>query len=248
MRVSHVAVSSQAATEADAAQALVQSTSCHNQHGNPADPGTSEVAMKSQRGQGSVGRRQGNDVRTAEKYTCRNSSLACRQDLYRPDRWLWRRLPSASLLFSSIVLVFLSSFCAQPVSAALINFENCLPDNYRYNNNPVLLQWVPLYVDAFFDTESPAHTLRVTAYGNVTGTSTSDPLPPWDSPDWRDPKVTFGKILRDPNPNSADPKLTTLHSKVNVLTYEPWNDDFDFCNTALTNASCPLGPVFNTTV
>lgn len=151
-------------------------------------------------------------------------------------------------MFSSVILIFLATLCAQPVEAAQINFENCLPDNYRYNNNPVLLQFVPLYVDAVFDTENPTHSLRVTAYGNVTGTNTNEPLPAWNSSDWRDPKMTLGKILRDPNPNGPDPKLTTLHSKVNVLTYEPWNGDFDFCNTALVNASCPLGPVFNTTV
>ena len=134
-----------------------------------------------------------------------------------------------------------------PAAAARVDFRNCLSDTYVNNKNPVLLQWVPAYVDASFDTQSPDHTIRVTMYGNVTGTRTNDPLPPWDSPDWLDPNKTDGKILRSPEPDSEKPKLTTLHSQIDVLSYEPWNTDTDFCNVSLTNATCPLAPVFNKT-
>ncbi len=148
----------------------------------------------------------------------------------------------------AVLVPFFVVLFVRPAAAALItSYDNCLGDNYLAARNPVLLQWIPLYVDAAFDTQNPKHTLRVTLYGNVTGTLTTATLPPWDSPDWSDPNKTDGKIVREPEPDSASPKLTTLHTKVDVLTYEPWNHDYDFCLKSLTNATCPLGPVFNTT-
>jgi hypothetical protein len=81
-------------------------------------------------------------------------------------------------------------------------------------------------------------------WGNVTGAFTNVTLPPPDSPDWRDDSKTDGKIQGVPEPDAQFPKLTTLHSKISVLTYEPWSDRTNFCNTSLTNASCPLAPVF----
>ena len=134
----------------------------------------------------------------------------------------------------------------QPAAAVMVPFENCLSDSYRYND-PTLLQWVPLYVDAYFDTKDPRHRLQVTMWGNVTGSFYNVTLPPPGSPDWSDPAKVDGKILDEPEPNSPHPKLTTLHSKVNFLTYEPWREDAKFCSTSLTNASCPLAPVFDTT-
>jgi hypothetical protein len=126
----------------------------------------------------------------------------------------------------------------------MVPFENCLSDPY-INNVPTPLQWVPMFVDAAFDTTDPKHTLRVTMWGNVTGASTAVTLPPPNSPDWADPSKTDGKILYEPEPNVPEPKITTLHSKIEVLTYEPWSEGTDFCNKSLTNASCPLAPVFN---
>jgi len=135
----------------------------------------------------------------------------------------------------------------RPAAGARVDFANCLSDTYVNNKNPVLLQWVPAYVDASFDSQNANHTLRVTMYGNVTGARTAAPLPPWDSPDWEDRNKTDGKILALPEPSAEKPKLTTLHSQIDFLSYEPWNADADFCNGSLTNASCPLAPVFNKT-
>lgn len=131
-----------------------------------------------------------------------------------------------------------------------VPFENCLPSNYIFTNQPddqAQLQWVPVFVDAVFDTENPSHNLQVTVWGNVTGRVGTDPLPPWDSQNWTDPdQVLNGKILNEPDPTApADQrKVTTLHTKVDVLTYEPFIWNSNFCDNIL-NGSCPLGPVFN---
>lgn len=130
----------------------------------------------------------------------------------------------------------------RPAAAAFVSFENCLPESY-INNVPTPLQWVPRWVDASFDS-SDKHTLRVTMWGNVTGAYSDVTLPPANSSDWDDPTKTDGKIVDVPEPNSANPRLTTLHSKLEFLNYEPWSDNTNFCNTSLANASCPIAPVF----
>jgi hypothetical protein len=140
-------------------------------------------------------------------------------------------------------LILVPCAVLRPVAAATVPFENCLSESY-INNEPTPLQWVPLWVDASFNATDPKNTLRVTMWGNVTGAFTNVTLPPPDSPDWRDDSKTDGKIQGVPEPDAQFPKLTTLHSKISVLTYEPWSDRTNFCNTSLTNASCPLAPVF----
>lgn len=141
------------------------------------------------------------------------------------------------------------SLLSQPAAAVLLSkFDNCLEESIK-DSNPRELQWVPLYVGATFDTKNKSHNLRITVWGNVTGAynpTASPALPPWDSDDWSNPNVTNGKIVDNPFPTTAN-FLTTLHSKINVVTYEPYAADFDFCKDALTNGSCPLGPVFNRT-
>lgn len=154
----------------------------------------------------------------------------------------FRLRPLSSLSLLLLLLLFLPA-----ASAVSVAFENCLSDNYRNNKDPVLLQWVPLLVEASFDTKNETHGLTVTMFGNVTGSLSSTALPAWNSSLWQNDSYTDGKILEKPEPDSPNPKLTTLHSKVDVLTYEPFVKDTDFCNTSLTNAECPLGPVFNTT-
>ncbi|KAK0656034.1 hypothetical protein B0T16DRAFT_451654 [Cercophora newfieldiana] len=127
--------------------------------------------------------------------------------------------------------------------AVLVPFDNCLAESYK-SNNPLPLQWKPLEVEASFDTTDPRHTLRVTMRGNVTGSLTNVTLPPPGSPHWRDETKTDGKILDEPDPGAPNPKLTTLHRKIEVLTYEPWSNNTNFCQD-LTNGSCPLAPVFD---
>ncbi|KAL2178612.1 uncharacterized protein P884DRAFT_197181 [Thermothelomyces heterothallicus CBS 202.75] len=139
--------------------------------------------------------------------------------------------------------MFLPSVLLRPAAAATVPFENCLPESY-VQHVPTPLQWVPEWVDASFEATGPKHTLRVTMWGNVTGSFTNVALPPPDSPYWKDPSKTDGKIVDEPEPDVPHPKLTTLHSKVQVLTYEPWSENTNFCNTSLVNASCPLAPVF----
>ncbi|KAI1397645.1 integral membrane protein [Hypoxylon fuscum] len=130
-----------------------------------------------------------------------------------------------------------------------VPFDNCLPDNYIYTHQPadqVQLQWIPVFVDAEFDTQNPTHNLRVTVWGNVTGRVGSDPLPSYDSKNWSDPNsVLNGKIQNVPEPNApADQrKVTTLHTKVDVLTYEPYVSNVNFCES-ISDGTCPLGPVF----
>lgn len=145
-----------------------------------------------------------------------------------------------------MALILLACVLLQPVTAVAVGFDNCLPDTYRYNQ-PTLLQWEPYRVEASFDTENPSHRLRVTMWGNVTGSLYNVTLPPPNSTAWTDPKKQDGKILDEPDPEADAPKLTTLHSKVEFLSYEPWSDNTNFCNTSLTNATCPLGPVFKNT-
>jgi hypothetical protein len=139
--------------------------------------------------------------------------------------------------------MLLPSTLLRPVAAVAVSFENCLSESY-INNEPTPLQWKPRFVDASFDLTDPKHTLRVTMWGNVTGSFTKVTLPAPGSPDWADPSKTDGKIMGEPDPNGSDPKITTLKSKVDVLTYEPWTENTDFCTTSLANASCPLAPVF----
>ncbi len=150
------------------------------------------------------------------------------------------RLSALAAVVAQLILVL--GVLLNPVAAASVPFENCLSDSY-INNVPTPLQWVPLWVDASFD-ETDKHTLRVTMWGNVTGAFTNVTLPSANDPHWHDPTQTDGKILDEPEPNVPNPKLTTLHSKIDVLTYEPWSENTNFCNTSLVNASCPLAPVF----
>ena len=154
---------------------------------------------------------------------------------------------------SSLSTAFLSIAClwTQPVSAILIPFSNCLPEKYVHPDpgDNLQLQWVPQYVDAAFDTTNSSHNLQIIVWGNVTGRIGLDPLPPPNSSRWDDPEdVLWAKIRDTPYPELPDGerKATTLHTTVDVLTYDPYVRPTNFCN-GLVNASCPLGPVFNNT-
>jgi len=146
------------------------------------------------------------------------------------------------------LLVLIASLWIVPASAVLIDFQNCLSDAAK-SNLPLQLQFVPLFVDAVFNTTDPNHQLAVTVWGNITGSTVGDAprlvLPGAnDTEYWNGNSTTNGgKIVDSPYPDVASPKLTTLTNKVDVLTYEPWSENLDFCNS-LINASCPLGPRF----
>ncbi|KAI5866443.1 integral membrane protein [Durotheca rogersii] len=164
-----------------------------------------------------------------------------------PTRWrVLGQSPRAGIVWVLLV----ACLWIRAASAVLVRFDNCLPENYVYTNQAlenVQLQWIPMFVDAKFDTVNPSHNLRVIVWGNVTGRVGSDPLPPPDSPSWQDPRGALnGKIVDVPVPNAPDDqrKVTTLHTKVDVLTYEPHTENLNFCQNIL-NGSCPLGPVFD---
>lgn len=163
----------------------------------------------------------------------------------RPDRRSPRptaRWPSATLSTWVVALLFFSCL-ASTARAAHVVFENCLRDGYR-NAEPTPLQWLPIKVDARFDTHPENNTLLVTMWGNVTGSRfTNSPLPPPGSPLWDDPEEKNGKIFREPEGQSK--MITTLLSKVDFLSYGTPNHLADFCNDTLMNAKCPLGPVFD---
>lgn len=156
-----------------------------------------------------------------------------------------RHALSATHRVASLLVVL--SLLLQPAASVLIEqWSNCLPEPANASE-PKQLQWIPLYVGAEFGNHDSTHTLRVTVWGNVTGSyDTSVALPAWDDPSWGNVTFTDGKIVDNPFPTTAA-HLTTLHDTIDVLTYEPYAADLDFCHDALTNASCPLGPVFNTT-
>ncbi|KAL8349803.1 hypothetical protein RB598_005252 [Gaeumannomyces tritici] len=151
------------------------------------------------------------------------------------------RFSSASL---NMVFLILLAAILRPCAAVLIPFENCLP-KYYVDNKPTALQWLPKFVDATLNVTNDIQSLKVTMWGNVAGSRRDQPLPPASNITyWNDPKQTTGKIQQIPNSNP--PRIsTTLNSKINVLTYEPWSGNFDFCENLSKPHTCPLGPVFN---
>ncbi|GKT63647.1 integral membrane protein [Colletotrichum tofieldiae] len=152
----------------------------------------------------------------------------------RPQPSHNRPLPSRS--YAALLLVLLACLLMRPVSAVLIPFDNCLPDSYR-NYEPLPLQWSPVYIDARFDTKNPDHSLQIIVWGNVSGSYYDVTLPSAGDPLWNDPSHQDGKIL---DFTRAGNKVTTLASKVNFLTYEPFSNVSSFCNYSLVNGSCPL--------
>ena len=153
--------------------------------------------------------------------------------------WTERYMP---LLFSQRLLIgVLLLFSMLGVAeAAFVNFENCLSPNI-IEANPQPLQWVPLYVSAVFNLSDPSHNLNVTVYGNVTGKTTVQQLPPPNSTDWRNSSDTLGKI---PDLDPTNNKYSTLRAAINVLSYTPYRAaPSRFCNSTL-NTDCPIAPVF----
>lgn len=156
------------------------------------------------------------------------------------SRSFW--VPLARPRQMGIILLGLLLASLSPVTnAAFINFENCLDLNYRNANNPVRLQFVPLFFDARYIDHNPnSYTLDITIYGNVTGQSTVGDYPsPYDKI-WSDDSDPFGKLVNF----TQNSNLTTLTAEAEVLGYVPWPTQVSaFCD-ATVNASCPVGPAF----
>lgn len=151
---------------------------------------------------------------------------------------------------SRYFMVFIASLWIMPASAVFLDFQNCLSDSTQ-NDQPLALQIIPLYLDAVFNTTDSNHNLNVTVWGNVTGSTVGTyarlVTPLWnDTSYWNSNDTSAGgKIENEPYPDDPSPKLTTFSSKVNVLTYEPWHFVENFCENALLNGTCPLGPSFS---
>ena len=131
-------------------------------------------------------------------------------------------------------------------TAAFINFDNCLSPDRINSEDPKLLQFVPLFVWATFNTSGQSYNLNVTAYGNVLGLATSQPYPNETDPQWKNPNATLGKIP-DVDGSGSDALYTTFTTEFNVLDYTPYAPDAErFCNTS-SLTPCPIAPVFNFT-
>ena len=165
------------------------------------------------------------------------------------QRMSWRSEKPCSLLSSlmpvrilhnAITAVILVGLMSSPSSAAFVNFQNCLGSNV-INSVPTQLQFVPLFVDAVFNSTAPSHNLNVTVYGNVTGRVTQEPLPPPDDPQWRNPNQTLGKI---PDLSPSNNKYSTLDSVFNVLYYTAYDAPASrFCDSVV-QGGCPIAPAF----
>ncbi|PFH61667.1 hypothetical protein XA68_16677 [Ophiocordyceps unilateralis] len=128
---------------------------------------------------------------------------------------------------------------ASPAAAVLVPVTNCLADARQSKS----LQWRPLYADAKFGGDN--YNLQLVVWGNVSGSLTQGALPPAGDDHWNRDSDTAGKIVESADAETENRKATTLFRKVNVLTYEPWNQLANFCKNGLVNGSCPLGPVFH---
>jgi hypothetical protein len=161
------------------------------------------------------------------------------------SRRRWRpQLSKSSFLPTNILLMLLLALLViTPTSAAQIKFENCLPDNIQLAN-PKPLQWQPLYANASFDTKNQGHKIQVRVWGNVTGSQNQGILPPANDSYWTDKDQTNGKIVQVPG-NIDNGSATTLLRHVDFLSYAPVRQAADFCETGLTNGTCPLAPVFS---
>ncbi|KAI1259646.1 integral membrane protein [Xylariaceae sp. FL1019] len=180
------------------------------------------------------------------------ASGVARQSQVSPPHFDTRGVrPAASLLsFITVALVLLASARFPTASAARIEFENCLDDGYIYTSvspEQAQLQFVPLAVDAVFDAKTNSHNLQVTVWGNVTGRVGDAVLPASNSSEWNSSTGALdGKIQNTIEQGLTQFNATTLHSSVEVLSYQPYENDAYFCKSLL-NSSCPLGPVFNDT-
>ncbi|KAJ5895635.1 hypothetical protein N7495_007326 [Penicillium taxi] len=159
---------------------------------------------------------------------------------WRDSRKRRRRRQSSSSCSSiwCMALLCLVLFIS-PVSAALLDFENCL-DQTILDSLPQTLQWVPLDVAVHFNLTDPLRPLNVTVYGNVSGTADSSTYPSIDDPSWNNTNSTTGKIV---DLSISNNRFTTLLTSWDVLGFTPFSNASRFC-PSVTQGDCPLGPVF----
>ena len=170
------------------------------------------------------------------EYEVQQADTASKQKL--SFRWL------KTSKFSVGMFAYLLTICllAVPASAVLLKFDNCLSNEY-VNKKPELLQFVPKFLNAVFSSD-PEHNLNITVWGNVQGTGPEKliVLPPVEDKYWSSNQSNFGgKIVNQPDEDYNF--ATTLFNKVNVLTYQPWQENDNFCERML-NQPCPVAPVF----
>ncbi len=157
---------------------------------------------------------------------------------YHPPR---RRGHAILCSFPLLMVTLLLSLLMSKTNATFINFENCLPGSIQ-NSTPLHLQFIPLHFYAHFNATEPSHNLNVTIYGNVSGLARDVTYPPPDDPQWGNTSQTVGKIVAVP----TNYRNTTILAGFDVLTYTPYSNALDFCNSLLgTGVACPLGPVFD---
>lgn len=162
-----------------------------------------------------------------------------------PSKWhdsrpRWRSR-WVSALCSFMIPCLLIGGWPKTVQAAFINFENCLEETIT-QSDPLQLQFIPFFLSVRYDLSPGPNPLTMTVYGNVSGLDSFVPYPPPDSPDWTNPNVTTGKI-QDIYKSNNTYKYSTLFTKINVLTFTPYDNPSRFCDS-VTQGDCPLGPVF----
>lgn len=186
----------------------------------------------------------------------RRSKYYHQEDRYRRGKSHPVRRLLSPYLHTLLLVVLLA--LSRPASAAEIPFENCLDSKYT-SQDPPPLQFVGRFVDATLVVgNDSSQNLKVTLWGNVTGSRDQKAVPAASNTSyWQDARQTEGKIVAVPasQPLSPDhdPYVTTMHTKINVLTYEPWNNNLKFCENVTSpkdinqsDAPCPLAPNFNT--
>ena len=207
---------------------------------------------------GDVAQRDGNDMEEAVTISGQPRPAMAGNKTSRPKHFChhrWRRRGSNVFTMACVALTLLlanlhTAHAALFYPSPDLNYNksvyNCLGPEYHNSDSrgpQVLLQFVPYAITAVFNASSPAYTLNVTVYGNVTGQQNlGDRLrPPNDTAYWRNASETFGKI---PDQDLATGLQSTLFTRVNVLNYVPYkSDSLRFCNNTL-NTPCPIAPVF----
>ena len=207
----------------------------HGQKHNPARMGEASWHPQWQYSQGLMATAEGQD-----RFKKRSGTVKCSPRRIRSCR----EMPSVfNILRTVLLLIFLHIRLS---TAAFINFGNCLSPDIINSNDPKPLQFVPLFVWAALNASAGTYNLNVTAYGNVDGIATQQPIPSQTDPQWTNPNDTVGKI---PDVYGSGPGAlySTFTTQFNVLDYTPYAPPAArFCNTSSVTP-CPVAPVFNFT-